>query len=150
MALTQNQFAMSTLVGTKLSGSNLISAEFYSATGTDTIVPGEMVILSTTTNGACIKVAKGAGLTAAYIGVVVTDVVKDSFAVGDKIVVALFSSIVYMTASAAIATGAVLQYATATGKVVANASVGTNTTVGRALEAASADGDILRVMITCV
>lgn len=147
MALLQNQFLPSTLAGTKVSGTNVISAEFYSATSTDTVSPGEFVTFSSTTNGQVTRVAKGSALTSAYVGVVLTNPLKDSYAVGDKLEIALLSTIVYCTASAAITAGASLQYAYSTGKVATNASVGTNTTVGVALENAAADGDLIRVFI---
>ena len=79
---------------------------------------------------------------------VVTDALKDTFAVGDKVKVAILGGVVLCKASAAITCGAALQYAYATGKVATNASVGTNTTVGIALENAAADGDLLKVLIS--
>lgn len=147
MALYPNQFALTTEVGRKIHGEAVITAEFYSATGTDTIAAGEFVTISSTTNGQVTKVAKGSALTSAYVGMVLSDPLKETFAVGDKVTVALLGVVALAKASAAITAGAALQYAYSTGKVATNASVGTNTTVGIALENAAADGDLLRVLI---
>lgn len=147
MALLQNQFGMSNTVGTRVSGGSL-TVEFYSATSTDTIVPGEAVALSSTVNGQVTKVAKGSALTSKYMGVVLTNALKEVWGVGEKMEIAVLGTVVYMTASAAVTAGDMLQYAYATGKVATNASVGTNTTIGFALENAAADGDIIRVYVT--
>ena len=65
---------------------------------------------------------------------------------GDFIEAALFSSVMYMTASAAIARNANLQIVSASNKVATLATVGA-TFVGRAIDKAAADGDLIRVMI---
>lgn len=145
MALNQNQFAMATLTGTKVSGVNVITCEFYSASASDTIAAGEAVILSSTTNGLVTKVAKGTGATDLYIGVVLTNPLKESFAVGDRVEIALTSTIVMMTVSAAVTAGAKLQYAYDTGKVAT--ATGSNTVIGLAMENATADAQIIRVFV---
>jgi hypothetical protein len=70
MALLQNQFGMSTLVGTRVSGINVITVEFYSASSSDTITPGEAVKLASTVNGLVTKVAACTALTDQMFGVV--------------------------------------------------------------------------------
>ncbi len=146
MTLLQNQFAMSTEVGRKIAGSNVQSVEFYSATGTDTIAPGEAVCIASTTRGLVTKVAKGAAVaTDDFFGVVYSNVVKEAFAVGDKIEIARNGCEVFMTASAAITAGAKLQYDYSTGKVATVS--GTNSVIGRALENATADGQVIRVYV---
>lgn len=146
MALSINQFALTTEVGTKVGSSGVITAQFYSASASDTIAAGEFVVLSATTNGQVTKVAKGSGLTDGYVGVVLTDPMKETFAVGDKVTVAMRGTVAMAKASAAITCGAKLQYAYASGKV-ATVAASANTIVGIALEDAAADGDLIRVMV---
>jgi len=145
MTQLQNQFAMSVEVGHKIAGLNVQTVEFYSATGTDTIAPGRFVKIASTTRGLVTKVAAGAALTDPYFGVVLRNVVKESFAVGDKMEIARSGCEVFLTASAAITAGASLQYDHSTGKVATVS--GTNTVIGRALENATADGQLIRVYI---
>lgn len=148
MALNQNQFALETLKGTKYAGHEctVITAEFYSATSTHTITPGEFVILSSASvAGKVPRVAKGADATGDYIGVVLTNPMKESFAVGDKLEVAMIQSVVILEASAAISAGALCQYDPSTGKVATKTS--TNTVVARAIEPAAADGSLFRAVI---
>lgn len=150
MALNQNQFSMSTLVGTLDAGSGapVITCEFYSATSTDVVVPGEMVILAATTAGLSADVphvVKGSALTDKYFGVVLTNPLKDSYAVGDKLEVAFLGAIVQMTASAAIVGGATVQYDPATAKVATQTA--SNTKVGIALESVPAANGLVRILI---
>ena len=148
MALNQNQFALETLKGTKYAGSesSVMSVEFYSATASDTIAPGTMVILSSASvYGKVPRVAVGADATSDYIGVVLTNPLKDSYAVGDKMEIGLLGAVVIMEAGAAISAGALLQYTVSGSKVITKTS--TNTVVGRALEPASADAVLFRALI---
>jgi len=144
MALTMNQFEMATLKGTLESGS-VIECEFYSASASATVIPGEFVCLGSTVAPNVTKVIKGTGLTSAYFGVVLTNPLKDSYAVGEKLQVAILGSIVLVEASAAITAGASLQYAYDTFKVATQTD--SNTIVGIALENASADTSLLRAFI---
>lgn len=145
MALNQNQFALTTTAGTKTAGTNIRTCEFYSATATDTIAPGTAVAISSTVNGLVTKVAKGADTDGAWYGVVLTNPLKDSYAVGEKVEVAFALTDVLMTASAAITAGASVMFDPATGKVATKTS--THTVLGVALENAAADGDLIRVQI---
>ncbi len=70
----------------------------------------------------------------------------DGGSAGDEVPVECRPVIVYLTASAAIAKGAELSPA-AGGKVVTHAGTATHYYAGRALEAASADGDIIACLI---
>jgi len=144
MTLGMNQFGMEIVTGVKQSGP-VLECEFYSATGTDTIAPGEFVILASTVAPLVTKVAKGAGLTSKYFGVVLTNPLKSAYAVGEKLQVAIFGAIVICKASAAITCGAWLQYAHDTYKVATQ--VGSNTIVGIALENAAGDAALLRVLV---
>ena len=145
MALLQNQFGLTTEVGTLVSGSNVQTVEFYSASPTDTIVAGEMVVLGATPSGAVPKASKGSALTDLFLGVVLTNILKSSWAVGERMEIGSATDVVYMTASAAITAGAKLQYDYATGKVATQ--TGTNTVIGMALEDAAGNASILRVYV---
>jgi hypothetical protein len=151
MALNQNQFALETLKGTKIAGheDNVMTVEFYSATATDTIAPGSFVKLDSSTVAKNVpRVSVGADEAADYIGVVLTNPMKESFAVGDKMEIGLLSSVVMLEASAAIAAGALCQYAPSTGKCATKTS--TNTAVARAIEPAVADGSLFRALIKVI
>jgi hypothetical protein len=145
MALYQNQFAMSTVVGTKVSGTNVITVQAYDASASTAFVPGEVVKMASTTNGTVPVVQKGSAATDLYLGVILTNPVTESWVSGDKMEIALASTIVYMTASAAITAGAKLQYDYSTGKVATQTA--TNTVIGMALDNASGDGVLIRVYI---
>lgn len=144
MALNQNQFGMLTTAGTRISG-QVMTVEFYDASSSTTLVPGEMVCLGATTAPNVTKVIKGTGLTSAYFGVVLTNPLKASYVTGDKLEIAVLGSVVMMTASAAITAGANLQYAYDTFKVATQAA--SNTIIGVALEDAAADASLIRVFI---
>jgi hypothetical protein len=145
MALLQNQFAMTTLVGTKVSGTNVMPVEAYDADPATTFVPGEMVTIKATNSGTVTKVIKGSAATDLYVGVILTNPVKDSWVSGEKFEIAMQTTMVYMTASAAITAGAKLQYDYATGKVATQTA--NNTVIGMAVEDAAADASILRVLV---
>ena len=148
MAQTMNQFSMAPVAGSKVNGTNVIRCEFYSASASDTISAGQGVIIVATVKPNVTKVSVGAGLTAQWFGVVLTNPMKDTFAVGDKIEVAAFGTVVLMTASAAITAGASVQLDPSTNKVATQTA--SNTKIGIALESAGADADVIRVMITPV
>lgn len=145
MALNSNQFALTTVVGTKVMGNNVIQAKFYSASADATITPGEAVVVVSTTAGNVVQVAKGAAATDLYFGVVLTNPLKSSFAVGDVCDVALATTVVMMTASAAITAGAKVQYDYSTGKIATQTA--TNTVIGMAMDDASTNGDLVRVYV---
>lgn len=145
--LSQNLFSMNLnmTAGTVVSGGNVLTCEFYSATGTDTVAPGTAVVLSATTRGLVPKVAVGSAATDDYFGIVTSNALSESNAVGSKVEVALHGVIIMMTCSAAITGGAKVQYDYATGKVAT--ATGTNTVIGRALETTTADGQLVRVYL---
>lgn len=144
MALNQNQFTIATLKGTLDCGVSL-PAEFYSATSTDVITPGEFVIIASTSAPGVTKVSVGADAAGKYLGVVLTNPLKESYAVGDKLEVGVIGSVVMLEASAAITAGASVQYAPGTKKVATKTL--TNTIVATALENASGDGALVRCLI---
>ena len=145
MSLNPNQFTLSTLAGTKVSGDNVMTVEFYSATSTDTIAPGTAVIIASTATGLVTKVSAGAGLTAAWFGVVLTNTLTDTYAVGNKMEIAFFGTIVKMAASAAITAGSQVQFDPSTGLIATKTA--TNTVFGIALENAVNSGDLIPVVV---
>jgi len=144
MALLQNQFSINTTKGTKDSGVS-VAAEFYSANSSDTITAGEFVIIASTVAPNVTKVSVGADTAGKYYGVVLSNIQKDSWGVGEKLEVGILGCIVMLEASAAIAAGASIMYDPATKKVATKTS--TNTVVGIALENASADLSLVRCLI---
>jgi hypothetical protein len=144
MALNQNQFGMTTTKGTLISGKSM-TVEFYSATATDTITPGEFVKLVSTTTGLVTKASVGSAATDAYFGVVLSNPLKEAYAVGEKMEIAMMGSLVILEASAAITAGASLQYAYDTKKAATHTA--SNTVVGIAMENAAADASLFRALV---
>jgi hypothetical protein len=148
MALNQNQFTISTTKGTLEGGIGAalsMSVEFYDASPAATVSAGEWVVLSSTTSGNVTRVAKGADLESSYFGVVLTNPLKDTYAVGDKLEIGILGSVVHAEASAAITCGAKVQYNPATAKVATQTA--SNTVVGVAIENAVGDASLVRVMV---
>ena len=145
MSFSQNQFAMSTSVGTLLWGTNIMTCRFYSASPSDTLAPGEFVCLASTTNGGVSQVVKGSGLTSRYTGMALVNVLKGSWAVGDELEVAIFGSAAYATAGSAVTAGDFLQYDYTTGYVATQ--TGQNTIVAQAIENAVNSGDLIRCIV---
>jgi hypothetical protein len=145
MSLSQNQFTISTLQGTKVQGEAILNAEFYSATPADVMLAGFPVELAHTTNGYVSKVQAGSSsVSSAWLGVVLTNPLADSHAVGQKVEVALNQCVVMMTASAAFYAGTALEVDPVTAKVYTKSA---GTQIGVALEDASAANDLVRVLI---
>lgn len=83
--------------------------------------------------------------TDAIFGFVPSNVKTDSYAAQAALKVSGAGTVMVMEASAAIAAGAQLEYVPTGQKV---ATVNTGTVIGRALTPATADGDLIRVLIT--
>lgn len=147
--LNQNQFAITTTVGTLDSGNdNSITVQFYDASAVATIGAGEFVVLSSATaaNAPAVSVvAKGADATGAYFGVVLTNPMKAYWAVGEKMEIGVLGAIVMVEAAGAIAAGSKLQYNPTTAQVAVKS--GSNSIVGVALENASSAGQLIRAFI---
>lgn len=77
-------------------------------------------------------------------GFVPYEVRKNSYAAGDFIRLASAQAVMKMEASALVARGADLEILPAGNKVLTNAG---GTSIGRALDKAAADGDLIRVLI---
>jgi hypothetical protein len=146
MTLAMNQFGMVSSAGTLAVGSGpVLECEFYDASSSTTLVPGEFVCIGSTVAPKVTKVIKGTGLSSAYVGVVLTNPLKASYVTTDRLQIGLMGAIVLCTASDVITAGATLQYAYNTFKVATRTS--TYTIVGIALDNAAADGDLIRVLV---
>lgn len=140
-----NQFAQTPEVGDCEGLREVISAQ-VNVGASATIVPGQAVKLANVAKGGVPKVIPLAANTDATFGFMVRNL-KDANAVdGDILEVAIGRTIMFMTAGAAIVPGAKVEVVYSTNKVITAA--GTNPMVGFALDKATADGDIIRVLIT--
>lgn len=148
MVLNQNQFKMSSIKGTKLFGheDNVIEGEFYSATATDKLQPGEFVCLDPASPaGKPARFIKGVDAESKYFGVALTNILVEEFSVGDFVQIGILSSGVLCEAGEAIAVGDSLAYDPATKKLMV-AGVG-ETVVATAMQKATADGDLFKAFI---
>lgn len=146
MAVTQymNQFGQLPLKGqvSLIVNPNTISVQLY-LSSTETLYAGDFVKLYSATSN-CIVVEKCAQADTP-IGVVIYSPKKDAWTAGQMLEIALPGSIVNVQAGAAINRGVDLQYTPSTSKVATNAGV--YPIIGTALDAAAADGDIIRAYI---
>jgi hypothetical protein len=143
--LNQNQFALTTVKGTLVFGRNVITCEFYSATQTDTISAGAMIKIVSTSLGAAPKVSVGADDTAEFIGVVLTNPLKESYVVGDKMEVAFDNCVVMMEAPGALTAGIKLMFEPSTNKIAAQTTG--KKVIGLLMQDAGADGDLVPVYV---
>ena len=115
------------------------------ASQSGTIVPGDIVALSTGGSADLIEVKKAA-VTDTPIGVVVGNPIKTGFVAGDRVSVFPVNSYVYLPAGAAsIARGSKLQF-NSDGEVLAT-STASNGYIGIAMTAGVAKGDLIVVQI---
>ena len=120
------------------------NVEFYSSTSTDKLPVGAFVKLygsSTSTNH---PVAVVCAATDIPYGLVVYDVRKSEYAVGDLFKVAKTGDTVFCEAAGAVAVGAKVQF-NPTGWKVDDSTTATYAYVGIAKTAASAAGDLIQV-----
>jgi hypothetical protein len=139
-----NQFEQSQVKGLLDLGfnANILNAQVKSSS-VNTLVGGSAVVLQDEA-GKIMTVDKAGATTDDIIGVVLYEVKKSSFVANDFVRVAFANSVVVMEASAAIAKGADVEVVLSGDKI---ATKTTGTTIGRALDKASADGDLIRVLI---
>jgi hypothetical protein len=138
-----NAFTPSNVLGQRISGSNVLSVEFYSATADDLATPGMAVKVSPTTAGLVTKVAALAASTDVSLGVILSKPMKSSFAVGDIVEIGMENTILPMTAGGNFNAGTELEFNPTTKKVVAKSS---GAKIGVALENGVTDA-LVRVMI---
>lgn len=116
------------------------------ASQTGSLVPGDVVALSSTTGTADLVEVKKAAVTDTPIGVVVGNPIKTGFVAGERVSVFPENSFVYMTTgTASIARGSKLQF-DANGDVLATTTA-SNGYIGIAYTAGVAKGDVIIVQI---
>ena len=144
MTQNVNQFGMSLEKGLlTLSKDNLFDAKIDDTS--IEIIPSGSAVKITDTTDAQITVDLATDAADDIFGFVVYESRKNSFAAKDFVRVACINSVMQMEASAAIARGATLEIEPTGEKVVTRTS---GTLIGRALDKASADGDLIRVLIS--
>lgn len=111
----------------------------------DRVLKSETVGAAALTKYLCVKtpgaLVVGAAATDDLVGIV-----QDGAAIGATVLVCV-QGVTKAVASAAIAKNALLA-AAADGKIVTHAGTSTHPIIGRALEAAGADGDIIEILLT--
>jgi hypothetical protein len=140
-----NQFGQTTVQGQmdlQFQGS-VISCQVDAAQAT-ALIQGQAVKLATT-GGGVPKVLALASNSESAFGFVARNLKDANFAANAPLEIAMQSSVMYMTAGAAITRGAKIEVVNSTIKVITNA--GTNPVAGFALDKAAADGDLIRVFI---
>lgn len=147
MSQLQNQFGMTREQGElDLSAMNDIIACEIDTTSAGSLPPGQAVKIVDSAGGVP-KVVECAADTDDVFGFIKYDMRKATFSALDRVEIATgVGSVMYMTASAAIARNAKVMIVVASDKV-ATATSG-KTIVGRALDKAAADGDLIRVKTT--
>lgn len=145
-ALNQNQFAQTPIQGQmdlEGFGSNVIAAQVDNAQAT-ALVAGQAVKMATTAGGVP-KVIGLAANTDQALGFIVYNLKDISYVANESVEMALFGSVMYMTAGGAITRGASVEVVQASSKVITTGGV--NPVAGFALDKALADGDLIRVYI---
>lgn len=146
MAINSNQFAFEAVQGQvdlQSVNGNVITCQIDSAEAA-TLVAGEAVLITDNAGGVP-KVEQLSGDTDEAFGFITRNLKDSDYVAGDRCEVALAYTVIWMTAGAAIARGAKVEYDVSAVKVITSA--GTNPIVGRALDKAAADGDLIRVMV---
>lgn len=149
MTLNQNQFNQSPVQGQRdlIFNANSISAQI-DTTSAGSLVPGQAVKMVDSAGGVpkVVECALDSDEVFGFINYNIKDLSGDINA-GDIVTISLVNggACMYMTASAAIARNAVVGIVVASKKV--KTSAGGSRDVGRALDKAAADGDLIRVLM---
>ena len=149
MAQLSNQFSQTTEKGVLSPSFGGVDASVNCqvvSTEATALVPAQPVKLSDTASGTIVVTAITA-TTDKVFGFIPNNVKKDSYPALDMVKVATSGSIMIMEASAAIARGATVEPVIAGQKV---ATKTTGTSIGTALDKATASGDLIRVAITTI
>ncbi len=144
MAQLSNQFSQTPEKG-QLTGEqnlNILNARVIT-TASSAITSAEAVKLVDTASGVTVVEAVSAA-TDAVFGFRTYDIRDDDRLAGEMCKIAFDNTIIYLEAGAAIATGALVQYQP-TGKKVITRTTGT--VCGIALDKATADADLIRVLL---
>lgn len=122
------------------------NVEFYSGTSTDTLPVGAFVKLYGSSTSTDHPVAVVCAATDAPYGMVVYDIRKPAYAVGERFAIAKTGDVVFCEAAGAVAVGAKVQF-NPTGWKVDDSTTSTYAYVGTAVTAASAAGDLIQVKL---
>lgn len=146
MAQSLNQFKQTAERGqiALLTANSPVISAVVDSTEAGTLKAGDAVKLVSTSTGIPHVVKVGVSDTTITGCVVFNPVKNDGIAAGDMVEIAITGAFMYMVASAAIVAGAAVDYAYATGKV---ATANSGLACGVALDAAAADGDLIRVAV---
>lgn len=149
MAQNLNQFQQTAERGqiALLCANSPVISAVVDSTETGTLKAGDAVKLVSTSKGIPHVVKVGSADTATCGLVVFNPVKNDGIVAGDSVEIAITGAFMYMVASAAISAGAAVDYAYATGKV---ATANSGLACGVALDAAAADGDLIRVAVKAI
>lgn len=129
-----------------LNGANLVLSAVIDSSETGTLKAGDAVELVATSTG-CPKVKKLTSSGKPFGFVVFNAVQNDGIKAGQAVEVACTGAFMWMIAGSAINAGAEIEYTIASGKIATKAS---GSLAGMALEKASADGDLIRVMVKTI
>jgi hypothetical protein len=121
------------------------NVEFYSSTSTDTLPVGAFVKLYTSSTNTDHPVAAVCAVTDVPYGMVVYDVRKSSYAVGERFAVAQTGDVVWCVAESAVDVGDKLQFTT--DWTVDDTATSTYAYIGVALTKAAAKGDLVQVKL---
>lgn len=146
MTLSQNQFSMIPVQGQMdLRPQPAVVSAQVDTSSAGGLVAGQAVKIVDSTGGVP-KVVECSADTDDVWGFIPYSLKDDTFAAGDRLeIAAMRDNVMYMTASAAISRNAKVMIVVAS-KKVATATSG-KTIIGRAYDAAAADGDLIRVVI---
>ena len=122
------------------------NVEFYSGTSTDKLPVGAFVKLYGSSTSTTHPVASVCAATDIPVGMVVYDVRKSEYAVGEKFAIAKTGDVVFCEAAGAVAVGAKVQF-NPTGWKVDDSTTSTYAYIGIAQTAASAAGDLIQVRL---
>ena len=149
MAQNLNQFQQTAERGqiALLCANSPVISAVVDSTETGTLKAGDAVKLVSTSKGIPHVVLVGSGDTTCCGLVVFNPVKNDGIKAGDRVEIAITGAFMYMVASASINAGAAVDYAYATGKV---ATANSGLACGVALDAAAADGDLIRVAVKAI
>ncbi len=149
MTLTSNQFEQDVVVGsvdTKLGTAVALPCE-VSSSEAGTLLAGDKVKIEDSAGGVP-KVLKIDADTDVSFGVIGRNFINNNWVAGDAVEVSIDGTVIWQEAGAAIARGANVEAVSASGKVITSA--GTNPILGKTLDKASADGDLVRVLLTSI
>lgn len=121
------------------------NVEFYSSTSTDTLPVGAFVKLYGSSTNTDHPVAVVCAVTDVPYGMVVYDVRKSAYAVGERFAVAKTGDVVWCVAESAVDVGDKLQFTT--DWTVDDTSTSTYAYIGVALTKATAKGDLVQVKL---